>query len=52
LSAERQRRRGRQPPIRRRDADAAEEIARREVTNAGAEITRILREDQPASNAG
>jgi DNA-binding GntR family transcriptional regulator len=33
--------------IKRRNADAAEEIARREVTNAGAEIMRILREEPP-----
>jgi DNA-binding GntR family transcriptional regulator len=34
--------------IRRRDADGAEEIARREVTNAGAEIMRILQADPSA----
>jgi DNA-binding GntR family transcriptional regulator len=37
--------------IKRRDADAAEEIARREVTNAGTEIMRILRDNPPASKA-
>lgn len=35
--------------IKRRDADAAEEIARREVANAGTEIMRILREEPPGS---
>jgi DNA-binding GntR family transcriptional regulator len=35
--------------IKRRDAEAAEEIARREVTNAGTEIMRILREESPTS---
>jgi GntR family transcriptional regulator, trigonelline degradation regulator len=39
--------------IERRDADAAEEIARIEVTNAGEEITRILEgEAQPFKETG
>lgn len=37
--------------IKRRNADEAEEIARREVTNAGTEVTRILKEDSSVAKA-